>query len=194
MDLEVDVAIVGGGISGLTAAMFVARSGLSVVVFDNDRSIVKRARLFNLPGQVELEGRHLLARLREQCAAAGAFLRAAKVTDVVAGEKFTVSADNGSSVSARFVVLAAGQGTLALPSLGVKTVLARQPLVKLNAVTNQWGETSVPGVWACGLIAGVPSQAVACAGSGASVAVEVVSRANGAFWVDHDVSAVIPVD
>ena len=44
----------------------------------------------------------------------------------------------------------------------------------------------MPGVWAAGVVAGWPSQAVACAGSGATVAIEIASAAKGEFWVDHD--------
>ncbi len=37
-----------------------------------------------------------------------------------------------------------------------------------------------------GVVAGWPSQAVVCAGSGASVAIEIATTINGEFWVDHD--------
>ena len=53
-------------------------------------------------------------------------------------------------------------------------------------MTDHWGATSVPGVWAAGVVAGWPSQAVVCAGSGAAVAIEIASAAKGEFWVDHD--------
>ena len=58
------VAVIGGGAAGLTAALFLARAGLAVHVYDQDRSILKRARLCNLPGHDELEGRELLDQLR----------------------------------------------------------------------------------------------------------------------------------
>ena len=73
-----------------------------------------------------------------------------------------------------------------LASLPVETTDARQPFVKVNIVTDHWGATSVPGVWAAGVVAGWPSQAAVCAGSGANVAIEIVSRIKGEFWVDHD--------
>lgn len=187
MTRDVDVAVVGGGAAGLTAAHFLARADLSVEVYDQDRSILKRARLLNLPGQEELEGRDLLASLRAKVDAAGAVVVATKVNDIVpAGGTFTVSLDGGDTVTARYVVLATGQGTLRLASLPVETADARQPFVKVNVVTDRWGATSVPGVWAAGVVAGWPSQAVACAGSGAAVAIEIASAAKGEFWVDHD--------
>lgn len=187
MSTSIDVAVIGGGAAGLTAAHFLARAGLSVEVFDQDRSILKRARLLNLPGVEELEGRHLLESLRGKVAAAGVPTTAAKVDDVTPGDGFTISVGDGTSRTARYVVLASGQGTLKLPSLPLALDdSARQPFVKVNVTTDRWGATSVPGVWACGVVAGWPSQAVACAGSGATVAIEIASAAKGEFWVDHD--------
>ncbi len=186
MSRDIDVAIVGGGAAGLTAAHFLARAGLSVEIYDQDRSILKRARLHNLPGVAELEGRELLALLRAKCADAGVTTVADKISDIAPGERFTVTAGDGSTVSARYVVLATGQGTVKLPSLPLETDPARQPFVKVNIRTDKWGATSVPGVWAAGVVAGWPSQAVACAGSGAAVAIEIANAAKGEFWVDHD--------
>lgn len=186
MNRSIDVVIVGGGAAGLTAAHFLVRAGLSVEIVDQDRSILKRARLLNLPGHDEIEGRDLLESLQTKCAEVGAAITIGKVIDVNAGDRFTVTLSEGVKLSARYVVLATGQGALNLPSLPLVTDAARQPFVKLNIRTDKWGATSVPGVWAAGVAAGWPSQAVVCAGSGAAVAVEIASLEKGEFWVDHD--------
>lgn len=180
------VAVIGGGAAGLTAALFLARAGLGVELFDQDRSILKRARLCNLPGHDELEGRELLEQLRGKLSGHDVAHHALKVDDVVpeTGGFRIVSAAGDRSVS--FVVLATGQGTVKLASLPLETAEPRQPFVKVNVVTDRWGATSVPGVYACGVVAGWPSQAVVCAGSGANVAIEIVSQVTGSFWVDHD--------
>lgn len=187
MSRQTTVAIIGGGAAGLTAAHFLGRAGVAVEVFDQDRSILKRALLLNLPGVTELEGRDLLASLRDKAAAAGAVLNAGKVDDVIPVDGgFTIAIADGEPLTADYVVLATGQGTVKLASLPVETTDARQPFVKVNIVTDHWGATSVPGVWAAGVVAGWPSQAAVCAGSGANVAIEIVSRIKGEFWVDHD--------
>ena len=186
MSRAIDVAVVGGGSAGLSAALFLARAGLQVEVFDQDRSILKRARLLNLPGHHELEGRAFLDTLRSQVAALGVTTVADKVADIAPGDGFTISLGSGDNLTARYVVLATGQGTLKFASLPLETEDARQPFVKVNVRTDKWGATSVPGVWAAGVVAGWPSQAVACAGSGAAVAVEIASAVKGEFWVDHD--------
>ncbi len=181
------VTIVGGGAAGLTTALFLARAGVSVVVVDQDRSILKRAELNNLPGSKALEGRELLGQLRSQLADHDVQTIGAKVEDIASSDDgFTVSVAGGDSIASRYVVITTGQGSLTLPSLALDTTEARQPFVKLNVVTDKWGATSVPGVWAAGVVAGWPSQAVVCAGSGANVAIEIVSKINDSFWVDHD--------
>lgn len=187
MQRETTVAIIGGGAAGLTAALFLARAGIDAEVFDQDRSILKRALLHNLPGAPALEGRGLLTDLRGRLAEHAVPTTAAKVDDVVPGDGgFTVHVAGGDTVKATFVVLASGQGTVKLASLPLETTDARQPFVKVNVVTDRWGATSVDGVWAAGVVAGWPSQATVCAGSGANVAVEIASRVKGEFWVDHD--------
>jgi thioredoxin reductase (NADPH) len=196
MERTTTVAVIGGGAAGLTAALFLARAGVAVEVFDQDRSILKRALLKNLPGADELEGRELLASLRAKLSALDVSTATSKVDDVQptahpAAQGFTVVAGD-DLVSATYVVLATGQGTLKLASLEVETAQARQPFVKVNVVTNNWGATSIPGVWAAGVVAGWPSQAVVCAGSGANVAIEIISALKGEFWVDHDDSALAP--
>ncbi len=192
MERTTTVAVIGGGAAGLTAAHFLARAGVAVEVFDQDRSILKRALLKNLPGTDELEGRELLTSLRSKLTALGVPTSTAKVDDVqLAADGFSVVAGE-DLVSATYVVLATGQGTLKLASLEVDTAEARQPFVKVNVVTNHWGATSIPGVWAAGVIAGWPSQAVVCAGSGANVAIEIISALKGEFWVDHDDSTMAP--
>lgn len=190
MERSTTVAVVGGGAAGLTAAHFLARAGIAAEVFDQDRSILKRARLNNLPGSHDLEGRELLTSLRAAIDAHGVPTTASKVDDIVPTADGFVLHVGDDRVSARFVVLATGQGTLKLASLPLDTTDARQPFVKVNVVTDHWGATSVPGVWAAGVVAGWPSQAVVCAGSGANVAIEIATRVNGEFWVDHDDSRV----
>jgi thioredoxin reductase (NADPH) len=192
MERTTTVAIIGGGSAGLTSAHFLARAGVPVEVFDQDRSILKRALLKNLPGVDELEGRELLGSLRRKLSSLEVSTSATKVDDIQpTGDGFTVISGD-DAVTARYVILATGQGTLKLASLNVATAVARQPFVKINVVTNQWGATSVPGVWAAGVVAGWPSQAVVCAGSGANVAIEIISALQGEFWVDHDDSTLAP--
>jgi thioredoxin reductase (NADPH) len=192
MERTTTVAVIGGGAAGLTAAHFLARAGVAVEVFDQDRSILKRAFLKNLPGAAELEGRELLSSLRHKLTELGVPSSTTKVDDVQPSSDGFVVMTGDDAITARYVVLATGQGTLKLASLEVATIDARQPFVKVNVVTDHWGATSVPGVWAAGVVAGWPSQATVCTGSGANVAIEIISVLKGEFWVDHDDSTMAP--
>jgi phytoene dehydrogenase-like protein len=57
-----DVAIVGGGISGLTAAVYLAKTGLSVVVFEKGKELGGRAQTINRNGALFNLGGHALYR------------------------------------------------------------------------------------------------------------------------------------
>jgi phytoene dehydrogenase-like protein len=58
----VDVAIVGGGLSGLTAATFLARAGRSVVLYEKSRELGGRARTSERDGYTLNFGPHALYR------------------------------------------------------------------------------------------------------------------------------------
>jgi thioredoxin reductase (NADPH) len=183
------VVIVGGGAAGSTCALFLARAGISSTVLDDERTVLKRAWLHNYPGADPVLGLDWLAALRRTASATGRVtFTTGKVVGLARdGARFAAQTD-GARVVADVLVLASGQGAAPfLESFGLATTDPVQPYVKTNLVVDRWGETRVPGVFACGLLAGWPSQAVICAGSGANVAVRIASRAKGAFWVDHDV-------
>ncbi len=185
---DAHVLIVGGGASGMTCALFLARAGVASTVFDQSRSILKRAELHNYPGVAPVRGPDWLAATRAQVEGFGrsTFVdgRVAKVS--AAAGRFTVEADRGT-VEGDHLVIAAGQvPTPFLEGLGLETVAPVQPYVQTNVVVDRWGRASLPGVYACGVVAGFPSQAVVCAGSGANVAVGIVTALGGEFWVDHD--------
>ncbi|MEN8443719.1 MAG: FAD-dependent oxidoreductase, partial [Cyanobacteria bacterium J06555_13] len=91
------------------------------------------------------------------------------------------------SYTADYVILATGQTPLKFLDLPVDIVDGVQPFVKQNIVVSGEGETSVPNVFAAGVVAGHPSQAIVAAGDGARIAVHVISRIKGEYWVDHDV-------
>lgn len=71
-----DVIIVGGGIAGLSAAIYTAQAGLPTVVFDSGKSQLKPiSKVYNYPGFPEgIEGETLVAKMREQAVKFGAVL------------------------------------------------------------------------------------------------------------------------
>ena len=55
-----DIAIVGAGPAGASAALFAAKAGKKTVVFDNDKSITKKAWIENHYGVMEITGPDLV--------------------------------------------------------------------------------------------------------------------------------------
>ncbi|HEY5288857.1 MAG TPA: NAD(P)/FAD-dependent oxidoreductase, partial [Caulobacteraceae bacterium] len=110
MTQSVDCLIVGGGPAGLTAAVYVARFRLSVVVIDAGDS--RAAQIPCTRNQAcfpeGISGRDLLDRMRQHAIRSGARLERGVVTGLtIDGDAFAVAASGGARV-ARAVLLATG--------------------------------------------------------------------------------------
>lgn len=182
------VLIAGGGAAGMTCALFLARAGISSTIVDQNRSIMKRAYLHNYPGVAPIVGNDWLAHLRASLdASEHARVANGRITALKAEDGGFVAETGEDPVHGDLLVIASGQTpTPFIDGLGLDTTAAVQPYVQTNVVVDRWGATNVDGVYACGVVAGFPSQAVIAAGSGANVAVGIISKLRGEFWVDHD--------
>jgi thioredoxin reductase (NADPH) len=117
---EFDVVIVGAGVAGLTAAMFVARHGVKVAVVERTApggQIINAERIENFPGFPDgIAGHELGPLLHEQAEASGAELRLDTVEAIeLAGTHHIVRAAAGE-LRTRTVIVAAGS---ALRALGI---------------------------------------------------------------------------
>lgn len=130
-DGVLDLAIVGGGPAALTAALYVARAGLAVAVFDKQHiggALTEISKIANYPGFVG-EGQELAKKMVEQARKFGARIEYGTCEQIIINESaepdlrghklgrapssvpskswFTLSIDN-SPVSARTVLIATG--------------------------------------------------------------------------------------
>ena len=106
-----DVAIVGGGPAGASAATFTARAGLQTVLIDADAGMTRRAMVNNHLGFPEgVPGPDLVDIGKAQAANAGAEVVQAKVIDLqLQGENgFAVRTEDGHSYEAKQVILTLG--------------------------------------------------------------------------------------
>jgi thioredoxin reductase len=189
MNTKTTVVIVGGGTSGSACALFLGRAKVNCVVLDQGKPIIKLAMLNNFPGLDPILGTDWLAKAHGQLShMEGVSVVSGKVTGIKRGDGgYLATLENGDEYACEHLVLASGPVVNDfLEPLGLVPVKGVQPYVKVNVATNPWGETVVPNVYACGVLSGVPSQAVICAGNGATVGVGIATKIKGEYFVDHD--------
>ena len=109
MNKEVDLAIIGAGPAGMSAAIYGSRAGLNTVMIDSGApggKLLKTYHIANYPGVPEVNGADLAASMFEQSTAFGAEYMYGKVVEVNAQKEITL--EDGSQISAKAVILAMG--------------------------------------------------------------------------------------
>src|SRR3979490_1159964 len=93
-----DVAIVGGGPAGASAATFTARAGLQTVLIDADAGMTRRAMVNNHLGfPAGVTGPALVDDGKTQAAHAGAEVVPGKVVELQPqGDSFTITTEDGT--------------------------------------------------------------------------------------------------
>lgn len=186
-----DLAIVGGGPAGASAAVFAARAGLRTLVIDADKGITRKAWVNNHLGFPEgISGPDLVQLGRTHAEKAGA--------DWVEGSVGSLTrSDDGSFALvvgedrhlASEVLLATGIQPALAEAAGIETTDGTEPRIATVVVVDADGRTSLDGVWAAGTAAGVSVHTIVTAGDGARVAINLISARKGERHVDHDVLA-----
>ena len=183
-----DIAVIGAGPAGASAAIFAAKAGKKTVVIDSDKGVTKRAWFENYYGILEIDGPTLVERGIEQLKKFGAeYVRDEAVNARAVDGGIEIETAGGSTYRAKHVILATGFSVEIGEKLGVKTKDGTEPRVKTIYDVDAAGRTNIPGVWAAGTAAGVSVHGVITAGDGAKVAINVISELNGSRYVDHDV-------
>lgn len=183
-----DVAVIGAGPAGASAALFTAKAGKQTIVFDSDKGMTKRAWFENLYGVMEISGPDLVETGIKQLQKFGATYKQDVVTGVeVIDGGLQVSTEAGESIAAKHVIIASGIHVDLAEKLGIPTKPGTEPRIKTVLDVDAQGKTNIPGVWAAGTCTGVSVHAIITAGDGAKVAINVVSELNGERYVDHDI-------
>ncbi|BAD41498.1 FAD-dependent oxidoreductase [Symbiobacterium thermophilum] len=184
-----DVAIVGAGPAGASAATFTARAGLKTLLLDADQSMTRRAWIPNHLGFPDgVTGNDLVDLGKKQAQTAGANLVKAKVTAVRReGEGFRLETEGGEAYEARQVILCLGANCELARQAGAEIVEGPEPRIKEVVAVDREGRTRVEGLWAAGTCAGTSVHTIITAGDGARVAINLISAVKGARHVDHEV-------
>ena len=103
-----------------------------------------------------------------------------EVTEVAPGDRFTVSAADGSSMQADYLVLAQGRQATIAAALGVDTN-------EDGVVVDDVGRTNIDRVYVAGRsVRPGRSQAIISAGDGAKAALDILERITGGTVQDWD--------
>jgi len=180
-----DVAVVGGGPAGLSAALFTAKNGLETVVFDTDDTWMHKAHLFNYLAIDSVDGTEMLENARAQVESFGVERhQGQRVTGVEEPDDgFSVTTEDGQ-YDARYVVFATGAKRDLPEALGCETTDEGPIAVDIDM------ETSVADAYATGATARAEKwQAVISAGDGAAAALNILTKEKGEHFHDFDVPA-----
>jgi thioredoxin reductase (NADPH) len=182
-----DIAIIGAGPGGGSAALFAAKAGKKTLLLDNDQSVTKRAWIENHYGVEEITGPDLVDTGKKQAKKFGAELVQTKTIHFdKSQEGFKIETENGE-FEAKHIILATGMSVELAEKAGVNTKPGTEPRIKTVIDADISGKTNIEGIWAAGTCAGVSMHTIITAGDGAKVAINVISEINGERYVDHDV-------
>jgi thioredoxin reductase len=183
-----DIAIIGAGPAGASAAIYAAKAGKKTLVIDNDQGVTRRARIKNHYGVEDITGPDLVDLGHRQAKAFGAeFVKDKAVQLSKNGETVSIVTEGGTTYEAKHVILATGFATDLAEKSGIATKPGTEPRVKTIVDVDASGRTNIAGIWAAGTCAGVSVHTIITAGDGAKVAINIISELNGARYVDHDV-------
>ncbi len=184
-----EVAVVGGGPAGGSAAIFLAKAGLKTLVLDNDKGQTRRAWMENHYGfDSGIGGPDLVEAGQRQAKRLGAEWVTAQVTGVAREDDgFTLTTEDGQSFRAKQVLLATGAAMGLAETMNLEFTEGREPRYARVLKVDIDGRTNEPGVWAAGIIAGASAHTIITAGHGAQVAVGLISDVQGKRHVQHDV-------
>ncbi|MDQ6767713.1 MAG: NAD(P)-binding protein [Candidatus Eremiobacteraeota bacterium] len=179
-----DVIIAGGGMAGLSCALFLARAQIAVAVFDRAQSSLRRVeRVNNYLGFPDgVGGAELLDLAQRQAERFGVTFASADVTNVERGANGFVVRTGEQTYESTYFVLASNKRTDLATQLGLALGGFGNKFVAVDAE----GQTAVEGCYAVGRITGHPSQAVISAGDGAKTAIGLIQEIRGGYYIDHD--------
>lgn len=119
--ISTDVAVIGLGPAGATAAVYARRAGLDAVVLEGGApggQVSSTGAIDNVPGFESIEGWELAMKLEAQVKRSGAKIVYKKVTNAILDEKTKLIVTDKSLITAKAVIICAGakRRTLGLPN------------------------------------------------------------------------------
>lgn len=107
-----DIGIIGGGIAGMTAAIYGTRAGKKVVLLEGTGvggQITLSSNVENYPGIKSISGNELAVTLKEQAESLGTEIKTASVNEIRDAEEGKLLITASEAVLCKTVILASGQ-------------------------------------------------------------------------------------
>lgn len=181
-----DVIVIGDGPGGLSAALFLAKNDMDVVVFGKDETAMHWAMLHNYLGIETMHGSAFQKIARTQVTEHGGTIRAEEIVSVARiddgiDDGFSATTADGETVTGRHLILSEGNKPKLAPMVGVEADGDD------GIQTDRDARTSVDGVYVIGRAARRKrSQAIISAGDGAAAAIDILSKRAGKPFTDWD--------
>ncbi len=102
-----DIAIIGAGPAGMSAAIYACRAGLAVVIFEGEMcggQMAYTPEVENYPGFAHVSGAELSYSMREQMLALGAQLVELPVSSVVQADGYTLTAGKETYIAKTLII------------------------------------------------------------------------------------------
>jgi len=182
---QTDVVIVGSGPAGAAATLFCARAELETLLIANGRSTLQKcAYVENYLGfPAGIEPQSLLDLARAHVEQTDCTVRTETVYGVDRQEQSLVVDCGGETFSTDQLLAASWSESDYLEELGVQREQEEDGPID-QIVTDEDGQTNVPGVWAAGRITGTHHQALVNAGDGARVALNLIETVRPEYYND----------
>lgn len=123
-----DVAIIGSGPSGLTAAIYTSRGAASTIIFGGETwggQLMLTSEVDNFPSQPGIMGPDLMAKMKDHATMFGAEFVGSNVTEVKTDKTpFQITA-GGKTYLAKSIIIATGAETKWLDAPGVSKLIGR---------------------------------------------------------------------
>ena len=123
-----DLAIIGGGVAGMTAAIYAARSGLDTIIIEKGGfggQAALTAKIENYPSYKEIDGFQLAADIKAQVDALGVESYSADVKGLTKENDLFTIMTNADAVTAKSVIIANGVRRRELGITGEETFRGR---------------------------------------------------------------------
>lgn len=173
--------VIGDGPAGLSAALFLAKNGVTTTVFTQDKTAMHYALLYNYLGIPQILGSDFQKIARAQVANFGANLQPQTVTAIEKKETgFQVTTEDGEMHQADYLVIAEGKAAKLATAFG----LTKE---ESGIVVDRHGRTGVDRLYVVGRATRpTRSQAIIAAGEGAAAALDILSTVYGKEFNDFD--------